>query len=366
MSGMTLEQKLNNFNTKYSVNLDPKAIAEAARIDAVFGDYRFQREDRRLANATTYWNALKRTLEKSIIAKTKINADANYNLSDFNLEEFVNSFEEIMKESHEQSTSTRERKPFEGMRFESVIERARQSLEPYNVPLYSIWARKALDGKITYNDLKTVTDGAMSRVENAHQSGNTAVSENDVTNVVYAHEAMFRVCQSRGFWWKVFHPIDNYREQKYLETLSNRISTYIERNYPIGRISDNVPDSAVGQVYGNVASPTALNPESTTAVADGFDFTIPQTSSQNMDGFDFDVPQASSQDMDGFDFTIPQTGSEYAGMDGGEPAFEQEENVFDQMNRQSLVINELNTENNQQVSAPVQPETTSKGAIINK
>ena len=77
MSGMTLEQKLNNFNTKYSVNLDPKAIAEAARIDAVFGDYRFQREDRRLANATTYWNALKRTLEKSIIAKTKINAEAN-------------------------------------------------------------------------------------------------------------------------------------------------------------------------------------------------------------------------------------------------------------------------------------------------
>ena len=85
-----------------------------------------------------------------------------------------------------------------------------------------------------------------------------------------------------------------------------------------------------------------------------------------MDGFDFDVPQASSQNMDGFDFTIPQAGSEYAGMDGGEPAFEQEENVFDQMNRQSLVINELNTENNQQVSAPVQPETTSKGAIINK
>jgi hypothetical protein len=62
MPGMTLEQKLNNFNTKYSVNLDPKAIAEAARIDAVFGDYRFQRKDTRLANATTYWNALKRTL----------------------------------------------------------------------------------------------------------------------------------------------------------------------------------------------------------------------------------------------------------------------------------------------------------------
>jgi hypothetical protein len=299
-------------------------------------------------------------------AKTKINANANYDLSDFKLEEFVNSFEEIMKESHEQSGSTRERKPFEGMLFKSIIDRAKQSLEPYNVPLYSVWARKTLDGKLTYKDLKSITDGAMLRVENAHESGNTAVNENDVANVVYAHEAMFRICQSRGFWWKAFHLIDNYYEQKYLETLSERIATYTGRNYPVDRILDNVPDSAVGQVYGNVASPTELKPEAVAAFADGFDFNIPQASSQDMDGFDFTIPQAGSQNMDGFDFDFPQTGSEYAGMDGGEPAFEQEENVFDQMNRESLVINELNTENNQQVSAPIQPETTSKGAIINK
>lgn len=351
MSGMTLEEKLNHFNTKYSVNLNPRAIAEGARIDAVFADYRFQREDRRLANATTYWNALTRTLEKSLNAKTKINANADYDLSDFKLDEFVNSFEEIMQESHEQLNSTRERKPFEGMSFKSIIERARQSLESYNVPLYSIWARKTLDGKITYKDLKTITDGAMSRVENAHESENTAANENDVANVVYAHEAMFRVCQSRGFLWKLFHLIDNYREQKYLETLSNRISTYIERNYPINRILDDIPDSAVGQVYGNVASPTELKPDAVTAFSDGFDF---------------DIPQTGAQYTNGFDFTIPQTGSQYAGMDGGAPAFQQEENAFEQMSREVLEIKELNKENNQQVSEPVQPEKHPKGAIINK
>lgn len=251
MPGISLEQKIGKFNAKYDVKLDPHAIEEEARIDAVFEEYRFDKKDKQVTQATTYWKALTKTLTDSLNAKTKINKNADYDLSDLNIVSFIREFEDIMQQSNKQSKTPRERKPFEGMNFDKMIEKIKAGTSAYDKPLYSIWANKVVDNKISYEDLKKVTDESVQNIEKAEKNKYSTVSREDLSNVVYAHEAMFRVCQSRGFWWKVFHLYQNYVENKYLESLSMRVSQYIEKNYPINDISDTMPDSMMKKVYTN-------------------------------------------------------------------------------------------------------------------
>jgi hypothetical protein len=123
MPNMTLDERIRNFNSKYEVNLDPRAIAEAARIDAVFNDFTFDKKDEKTTRAATYWKALTETLEKSLDTKTKIQAGAFYDLSNLNLVSFIREFEAIMSQSNEQSSTRRERKPFEGMSFDDMLKR---------------------------------------------------------------------------------------------------------------------------------------------------------------------------------------------------------------------------------------------------
>ena len=162
----TLEQKIQSFNRRYTVNFDPFAIAEAARIEAVFDDYKFDKKDERTTRAATYWKALTETLDESLNANTKIQAGALYDLSDFNIVKFVREFEEIMSEANAKSSAPKKRAPFEGMHFESIMAKLNDATKGYDKPLYSIWANKVIDAEISYEDLQSVTDMATQRIKN--------------------------------------------------------------------------------------------------------------------------------------------------------------------------------------------------------
>ena len=249
----TLETKISSFNSRYQVNLTSRQIVKVAETklgsDSFTG---FNENDEKVVQTSAYIKALTDALNDSLHANTKIQANGVYSLFDFDLVKFAREFEELVQTGNAESASPRKREPFEGMSLDDVMKRIKNSTKAYDKPLYSIWANKIVDGKISYEDLKSVTDGAIERIEYQEKSPNGSVQRNDLANVVYAHEAMFRVRQSRGFWWKVFHLYQNYKEEKYLEALSYRISEYLGKNYPIDEISNSVSDSMMQGAYDNM------------------------------------------------------------------------------------------------------------------
>lgn len=251
MPSTNLENKVKIFNAKYDVALNPTAIAEEIRINAVFDEYRFDKKDEKITNATTYWKNLTKTLENSLKTKTKINVNGIYDLSDFDMVSFVKSFEEIMQLSNEESANPRARKPYEGMVFENIIEKLKANTAAYDKPIYSIWANKIADKKLSYKELKSVTDESIRRINNIEDAGRVNVDRYDLANVVYAREAMVRVRQSRGRLWKLFHLYQNSKEKEYLESLSARITEYNGKNYPINDVLQEGSNSIMQSVYRN-------------------------------------------------------------------------------------------------------------------
>ncbi|MBO7187565.1 MAG: hypothetical protein J6V68_04135, partial [Clostridia bacterium] len=247
MPNTSLEDKIKLFNTKYNVKFDPHAVAEEARIDDVLDGFRFDQQDPKVKQASNYLKTLFETLSDSLNAQTQINATGYYDLSDFNIVKFVNEFEEIMAQRNAESKEPKERKPFEGMNFEKLIEKTTAKTKEYDKTLYSIWANKVVDGKISFKTLKKITDESIRNIERQERE-NRPISREDLTNIVLAHEAMFRVSQSRGFFWKLFN---FFREDRYLDSLSNKRMEYVNKNYPVQDILDKIPDSVMKETYTN-------------------------------------------------------------------------------------------------------------------
>jgi hypothetical protein len=245
MPNTSLETKIKLFNTRYNVNFDPHAIAEEARIDDVFDGFRFDQQDPKVKQASNYLKNLFETLTDSLNARTQINARGDYDLSDINIVNFVRDYEEIMAQRNAESKEPKERKPYEGMNFEKLIEKTTAKTKEYDKTLYSIWANKVVDGKISFKTLKKITDESIRNIERQERE-NKPVSREDLTNIVLAYEAMFRVSQSRGFFWKLFN---FFREDRYLDSLSNKRMEYVNKNYPVQDILDKTPDSVMKETY---------------------------------------------------------------------------------------------------------------------
>jgi hypothetical protein len=116
----TLADKIRRFNNKYTVNFDPAAILEEARIDAVLDSYKFTKKDENKTRQNTYLKALLETLDESLNAETKIQSGYIYDLSRFDIVKFVREFEEIMNESNMKLAEPKKRKPYEGFDFETL------------------------------------------------------------------------------------------------------------------------------------------------------------------------------------------------------------------------------------------------------
>ena len=250
----TLNEKIANFKSKYYENFDPHALVESARIDAVFASYRFDGVGEGKTNANNYFKALTKTLSKCIDAKTKINKMAIYDLSNINLATFVREFEDIMDGINAQSSTPRERKPYEGIPFDKLIESVKKATSVYDKPLHNVWSDKILNKKLSYENLKAVTDYSITNIERDSKSNNDIPSSIDLENVVRAHEAMKVVRQSRSWLWKAFHLYQNYQEGKYLEALSSKVQDFWQRGYDLSSFIDDVSVSTMEGVYKNTNS----------------------------------------------------------------------------------------------------------------
>ena len=245
-----LENKVKRFNAQYEVVLDWDAIEEGARIDGVFNDFTFDKKDQKEQARMTYYDTLEKMLMKSLNAQTQIGLGGDYDLSYFDFVKFVRAFEDIAQQRNAESSNPRERKAYEGMSFNKILEKLQAKSKAYDKPVYSIWADKIIAGEISYEHLKDYTKEAIRTIESSKDKA-VAFHRGAISNVLFAHEAMLQVRKSRGGWWKAFHLIQNYREKKYLEALTEQKNVYISRNYPVADILRETPASMMEKAYEN-------------------------------------------------------------------------------------------------------------------
>lgn len=251
MLSAELQNKLNKFNEKYSVNFNLENMGvEEERFAELDDDFMFERVDENVAKREIYNGALRNLLLESLNTKTRIAKNNNYNLERFNFARFIKEFEELVAQRNAESENPKERKPYENMRFNEILDAVKHIARPYNQSICGLWATKILNNKdkLTYKDLKAVTDGAI-RLIDARGNGPSTYSHNDLVNVVYAKAAMERVRQSRTGWWKFWHLYDNYQEYKYLRDLTNKVNEYNSTILSVGEIERSIPGEILENAY---------------------------------------------------------------------------------------------------------------------
>ena len=167
------------------------------------------------------------------------------------LVKFVRQFEDIMKLNNAESSNPRKRSEFEGYKLDTLLNKIKESTKEYDKPIYSIWADKVLNKKLSYEDLKKITDESIQSIGTINENRAQQVDRKKLSNVVFAYEAMVKIRESRGGWWKAFHLWQNYKESKYLEDLSTKRQEYLQNKYPVQDIFKEASKSIMKKVYDN-------------------------------------------------------------------------------------------------------------------
>ena len=235
------EQK--KFNAAYGINfsIDDHQISQK-KINAL-NNLMFEIKGSN-DKAHIYVDTLASALSAYMKSKTKVEFGKTYNLSNLPLDKFVEHFDKVMQEKYLSELEENEapsRKPFERIKRESLVEVLKYHLQKFDKPLSDIWADSIINNELSFEDISVITQRSISAIGEVHVS-ELGDRINHVTNVVMAKQAMEKFIEKRSiaayFWPGNWRRI--YRENKYLESLTEKVQEYIDHDYPISKIiSDN-------------------------------------------------------------------------------------------------------------------------------
>lgn len=259
MPQTTINEQINQFNEKYQANLSLTELESVARKFQYLDNFLFEKKDKNSA-LTFYVRGLAKTLAGCIEKQTMINANGVYDLSELHIVGIVNDYEKIMQARYENALAEGEqpaRKPYEGAKFEKLLDKLVAFTNSYNKTLPALWANAVKEGKLDVLAMQRITDASNDKLQSYQQQkvGDVVLDEqgqNKLTNVIAAHEAMKAVRNDRGFFWKLFHPIQNYRENRYLQTLTAQRTNLLQASFPVDATLENLGKNVLARAYDNV------------------------------------------------------------------------------------------------------------------
>ena len=270
------------FTAKYDLTLKMQAEYKAAKQLAVMDDFVISTSPQEKAQGV-YTSVLSSALASHLYKKVKVESGKSYNLSDFNIVDFINEFDKVMEairsdEAEEEKTDYTHRK-LEGLPMERVAKDAWTRVAAgFNKPLHEIWAGQIRKGTLTPENLKSVTDGSIRMLDDmiAGNMNYSDAANKDLANVVMAKNAMAEAINKRS-WLSWLNPLNwgpNRRENAYLKALNEKINTYRQNNFPVDNVvpaecSSNMLGKALSELektYGAINQPaqpaqTAAKPE---------------------------------------------------------------------------------------------------------
>ena len=109
-----------------------------------------------------------------------------------------------MKARKEEADYDRERLPYEGADYKNLVEYAVGSTKDFDQALCWIWAEDVVNGKLSIQELKAVTDRAIADLDRL--TSNDKFGDNEYSkfaNVYWAMKSMEMVRQQRFFFLKI-------------------------------------------------------------------------------------------------------------------------------------------------------------------
>lgn len=232
--------EMKRFNQEYGIEFSLEKYLE------------FQAKTRRLNNflfeinqpnnrATIYVNALEKALLSYMESKTKMEYNKTYNLSNLPLDKFVEDFDKVMHEKYLSELDDNKRpsrKPHAGIKREDLVTVLRDRLKSFDQPLSDIWADSMVNKTLSLEKLKEFTQGSIAKVDDVHVEYLDDNRRKHLSNVVMAKQALEKAISKRtigtylwiGNWRRI------YRENRYFETLTDKLNEYNNHQYPIDQI----------------------------------------------------------------------------------------------------------------------------------
>ena len=177
-------------------------------------------------------------------------------LPEINIGEVIMSFEKLMSEKHasdvaEGKTPARDRKPFEGLSYETLTKSVMANVNKlYDKSLADVWTKRITDEKGFFENMQKETAKTAEPIEKLIKRPMDAISRNpfvdcstQIRMLVTAKKAMEKVVAGRGRLWKIW-PGNwgrNAQEKAYLQSLKDQLESYKKQG-----LSDALLDIIVG------------------------------------------------------------------------------------------------------------------------
>ena len=258
------EQAYAEFTAKYDLNLNIQKEYDGANRISSIDDFSMDTSPARKAQ-NVYISTLSSALTDYISKKVKMESGKSYDLSDFNIVDFINEFDKVMEairsEDAEAEKTDYTHRKLEGLQIGRVAKDAWTRVAAgYNKPLHEIWAGQIRKGTLAPENLQSVTDSSIRMLDNmiTDKMNYSDAANKDLANVVMAKNAMAEAINKRS-WTSWLNPLNwgpNRRENAYLKALNEKINTYRENKFPVDNV---VPAEYTKNMLGKTLSELEKN-----------------------------------------------------------------------------------------------------------
>ena len=264
MPKKSFEQASQEFNQKYGMNFSLAEVERVERKFAAVNSFLLTKDSRKSPRAL-YVGRLSKALAACVNAHTNMSATGSYDLSNFSIAEFVYDFDALMQAKYEEGLQPGQeptRKPYEGASYTKLLGAMVQFTQNYNKTLPTVWSENVLNKLSSVESMKAITESSYRYLtQDVKFSGSAEavtgpVEKDNLTNVLGALQAMEKIRQQRGFFWKLFCRSQNKAEKEYIATLRLQVQELAKMGYPTHEVnatlSENVLDDAQQKANDNI------------------------------------------------------------------------------------------------------------------
>lgn len=228
-------EMMANFKKEYDLDISIEEVEKSLKSFRYLNDFMNEKTNFE-SKSTTYVHTLANLLHHYLENKlSPMYYRRSLDLTDVNVEKFINDFEKIMAKRRDEHDLTISQEPFGGLG-SKLYDQLLPQFQSLNKPVADLWTKSILEGKVDPMDLKTDTEQIFNDMKDK-KPPLKETEERTLELAVLTYKAMNQVYQKRTLWkaapwnWRQW-----YREAKYINKLGEQLKTYRNNGLPIDKI----------------------------------------------------------------------------------------------------------------------------------
>ena len=257
MSNKSYMELSREFNNNYAINFSIDAMEKVERKFAIVNNFLTNKSTAKKSPRRQYVSMLAKALSAYVSTHTTMGETGAYDLSKFSLGEFVNAFDGLMQARYKESLQEGQeptRQPHEGISYTKLLGALVQFTKQYNKTLPTIWSENVLNKISDVQSMKAITDSSYQYLTQEVKFTGSAeavtgpVEKDKLTNILGALQAMEKIREKRGFFWKRIFRSRNRAEKEYIATLKQQVKELAEMGYPTSEINQKLSENVLDEV----------------------------------------------------------------------------------------------------------------------